>query len=109
MDGIDYPIEHFSLMAELGSNLKAVSAQILSHEYAYQSFGSWWITLKHKGDLYRLLFDGRDSTYSLEQATETAKPYQWREALWQSSGTIHEIPVAAILAALNDSTGSPSI
>ena len=108
MDGIDYPIEHFSLMAELARNLKTVSAQILSHEYSYESFGSWWITLQHKGEAFRLAFDGRDYAYSIQQAIKETRPHQWGEPVWQSRGTIHEIPVAAIVSALNAATGSRS-
>jgi|SRR5688572_4880087 len=98
MEALDYPIEHFSLMRDFAGNLKAISAQILHHEYSYQSFGSWWMTLKHKGEVFRLVFDGRDYTYSIEQAVDRAEPYRWQDPLWQTQGSIHELPATDILS-----------
>ena len=102
MDGPDYPIEHFSLMRDLAVELKSVDAQVLRHAYSYEGFGSWWMTIEHEGEVFRLVFDGRDDLYSIEQATTRKEPYQWREPVWCLSGTTHELPLSAILLVLRD-------
>jgi hypothetical protein len=107
MDAPDFPIEHFSLMRDLAIELKAIRAQILRHAYSYQAFGSWWMTIDHKTEVFRLVFDGREDMYSLERAPEREEPHQWPAPMWQLAGTAHELPIPAILAALLNTTQSP--
>ena len=104
---MDFPIEHFSLMKDLATELKAISAQILRHGYSYQGFGSWWMTIDYRNEVFRLVFDGRDDMYSLEKASEREEPHQWLEAVWQVPGTAHQLPIPAILAVLTNTIKSP--
>lgn len=76
MDALDYPIEHFSLMSEIAKRMKGMSAQILRHEYNYESFGSWWFTFRWHGDLHRVLYDGKEFTLTVETAVERQKSTQ---------------------------------
>jgi len=66
MKGQDYPIHHFELMRELAVSLKSLPVQILSHEYSYESFGSWWFEYMFKGNRFRVVFDGKDRNLRLE-------------------------------------------
>jgi len=107
MDAPDYPVEHFSLMKGLAVELQAIRDQVLRHPYSYHSFGSWWMTIDYQGGVFRLAFDGRDDTYSIEEAVERQEPYQWGESIWRVSGTSHEFPVSAILAFLRGQARLP--
>jgi len=73
MEATEYPIEHFELVTKIARQLKALSIQILVHEYHYESFGSWWFTFRRLGEKYRLLFDGKDSVLRLEVKTGATK------------------------------------
>ncbi len=81
MKGHDYPIEHFRLMAIAAEQLKALSVQLLRHEYRYDAFGSWWFIYQQKGINYRVVFDGRDSVLTLEAETSEPNPWgnEWEE------------------------------
>jgi hypothetical protein len=91
----DFPIEHFSLMAEVATLLKEQSAQVLEHHYDYRAFGSWHIEFLKQGKPSRLIFDGRDSIITLEESNAAVwKPIRTRHLESQSRETyIDEIHV----------------
>lgn len=59
-------IEHFELMVDVAEYLNASGARVLTSEYSYPSFGSWWFSFANKGKSFRVVYDGRDSRLSLE-------------------------------------------
>ena len=82
MNAEDYPVEHFRQMLALSEDLRARSIQILSHEYHYDTFGSWWTTLRHRGATLRILFDGKEGNLILQRAGEHKphhRPSQWED------------------------------
>jgi hypothetical protein len=80
MEGPDYPIEHFKLMVSVSEHLKSAAAQILKHEYHYQTFGSWWTVFRRHGEKYRLIFDGRDTLLILQRfAAEGPHAEDWND------------------------------
>jgi hypothetical protein len=76
MNALDYPIDHFSLLFEIAKRMKGMSAQILRHEYHYESFGSWWFTFRRHGELHRLLYDGKEFMLTVETVVERQKSTQ---------------------------------
>lgn len=83
MDAQDYPINHFDRMKELAVELKSVPAQLLEHEYSYESFGSWSLVFRCQGQVFRLTFDGKERWYVLQESAERKAPYQWNEIVWE--------------------------
>ncbi len=75
--------------------LKALPAQILEHEYSYESFGSWYLVFRHKGCVGRLVFDGHESELVLQKSKDRKTPYHF------PSGDVLETGVEA--KALDDS------
>ena len=101
MDALDYPIEHFEQMARLAIALKASSAQILEHHYHYHAVGSWYTIVRHREQILRLVFDGRDREYVLEESAARKPPYQWTSLLWRYRASAGEdLPVADLTAAV---------
>jgi hypothetical protein len=86
MDPLDYPIRHFEQMSRLAARLKIIPAQVLEHEYSCDSFGSWVLTIRCKGRPLRLIYDGRDREYVLEQSEVYRRPYSW-DLLWRRPST----------------------
>jgi len=100
MNAFDYPIHNFAQIKELAIALKAISAQILHYEYSHESFGSWFLTVRRDGKMYRVLFDGKDRMYSLEVASDRRNPYLWDRTIWQHPDQLNEIPIQPILMEL---------
>jgi hypothetical protein len=75
MDAQEYPIRHFGPMRELAAALSEFPAQVLAHEYTYESFGSWFLAFKHKGLPLRLLFDGKNRRLVLQESNKRKAPY----------------------------------
>jgi uncharacterized protein YqjF (DUF2071 family) len=107
MTAQDYPIHHFGFMQSLAERLKELRIQILSHEYHYQSFGSWWFDFMHVGKRFRVVFDGRDSNLRLDENLGDWMAVKWEEVankgvttrdieelisevLWLMNAAIHE-------------------
>lgn len=67
MSGHDYPIEHFQLMLDVSRHLKNIEAQLLTHEYHYDTFGSWWFTFMKNGEKYQVVYDGREFELRFER------------------------------------------
>lgn len=70
-------MQHFQLMAKLASNLATVPAQILEHGYDYKAFGSWWTTVQRSGNVFRIVFDGKERALRLECATLSGRTDSW--------------------------------
>ena len=84
MEGLDYPIEHFEQMVRLAIALKGCSAQVLEQTYHYSAFGSWVVIFLHREQPLRIVFDGRDREYVLEESASQRRPYEWRGVLWRT-------------------------
>jgi hypothetical protein len=76
--GSAHPAEHFRLMVGLAEELRTVPAQIVKHAYHHDAFGSWCTTVRHRGLLFRIVFDGKERRARLERET-AAKTDQWSE------------------------------
>jgi hypothetical protein len=101
VNALDYPIEHFEQMFRLAIALKDSSAQIVEHLYHYHAFGSWCTIVRHRERLLRIVFEGRDYEYVLQESATRKQPYQWDGLLWRhrvSAG--EELPVADLTAAI---------
>ncbi len=103
MDAQDYPIRHFEQMTQLSSLFRDLPAQVQDHQYSYESFGSWNVVVRYKGIRVRVMFDGKESSYSVERSDSREAPDQWRKPHWQHSSTSESLPLAAIIAAVVDS------
>ena len=81
MDPQDYPIRHFQEMGRLATLLKGLPAQVLDHDYSYESFGSWSMTIRCNGHPLRVTFDGKEREYHLEKSATPRTPYSW-SSVW---------------------------
>jgi len=100
MDARDYPIWNLAQLKELAIALKETSTQVLHYEYLHESFGSWFLTVRREGQVYRVLFDGKEGVYAIEHSSNKHSPYQWERTIWQHRAQSEEIPIQAILAGL---------
>jgi hypothetical protein len=66
MEDQDYIISHFELMHKLAIYFSTLPALIIEEKYDYQVFGSWWCIFKKAGIIYRMCYDGRDYSLSLD-------------------------------------------
>jgi len=78
MDSHDYPATHFRAMAELATRLGELPAQVLEHQYSYNHFGSWWMTVLFRGTTFRFVFDGKDRQWVFERGGEYGRPDDWK-------------------------------
>ena len=99
MDPQDYPIRHFQEMDRLATMLKGLSAQLLDHDYSYESFGSWSMTIRCKGCPLRVTFDGKDREYRLEKSATPRAPYSW-SSVWHRTDLSENVATAAIIDAI---------
>jgi len=100
MDAQDYPIRHFEHMTLLASSLKSLSAQVIEHQYHYDSFGSWLIVLRTKGVRLRLSFDGKESAYSIERSDARKPPDTWVERRWLDLPSGDSFPLPSLVASV---------
>lgn len=77
MEAQDYPIAHFFGMNRLAEALGALPAQILEHRYSYESFGSWSVVLRYKGQTSEISFDGKEQRLALRPSVERKPPYMF--------------------------------
>jgi len=75
MEAQDYPIAHFGAMNRLAEALGALPAQILEHRYSYESFGSWSVVLRYRGQTSELSFDGKEQRLALRPSAERKPPH----------------------------------
>lgn len=68
----EHPVEHFRLTVRLAEDLRALPAQIVKHAHEYDAFGSWGTTVRRRGQVFRIAFDGKERRASLER--EPAAP-----------------------------------
>jgi hypothetical protein len=97
MEAQDYPAVHFERMRELTRALRVLPAQVLDHEYRYESFGSWCLTVRYEGQVAQLVYDGRDSALGLRRSDERKPPYQFGPNEWEAVGPgVRELETATI-------------
>lgn len=81
MESHDYPLRHFELMIKLAGELKAIDAEMLEHNYNYESFGSWWFTIMLRGQRYRIVYDGKGYFLRIDQNAGEKFKEDWREMI----------------------------
>jgi hypothetical protein len=102
MDSQDFPIRHFDQIGRLAAGLKAVPAHVLEHTYSYESFGSWAMTIRCRGQAFRVVFDGKEHEYLLERSTSRERPYRWQRLPWQKRvSPTDDICVSEIVSAID--------
>jgi|SRR5450755_671010 len=86
MDAHDYPIAHFEGIERLALAFKALPAQVLEHHYSYESFGSWYLVVRHGGTVSQLSYDGRDHQLSLHRSPDRKPPYSFGSGQFVGTG-----------------------
>jgi hypothetical protein len=79
VDAQEYPGRHFQLMAQLTADLATISVQVLAHGYDFNAFGSWWTTVRRGGDLFCVVFDGKERAVRLERSVTSGRAGGWEE------------------------------
>lgn len=103
MDPQDYPIRHFEDMVRLAAIPKTFPAQILAHQYFYESFGTHSTIVRFKGTVLRIVVSGRDDSVELRRSTTRKHPYQWQDC-WRHPLAPGEDPFGEpLLVAIRDS------
>ena len=87
MEPHDYAVEHFERMSQLAIALKELPAQVLEHRYHGESFGSWYILIRHSGRVSQLSYDGRDDYLGLRRSLDRKPPYSYGPEEPVGSGT----------------------
>jgi hypothetical protein len=77
MESHDYATEHFERMSRLARALKALPAQLLEHRYLGDTFGSWYVVIRHSGRVSELSYDGRDDYLALRRSLDRKPPYSY--------------------------------
>lgn len=102
----DDHIRHLESLIRLVRMLRGLPARLEDHEYSYASFGSWWVRVRFRGILFRLVFDGRDRELLIERSTTDTQPYAWSSPEWRRTlGAHSEIPSVEIAQALRSVAG----
>ena len=83
-----FAISHFDRMAKLTRAIEAVPALVLEAGFSYSSFGSWWFSFLKEGWHYRIAFDGREGTITLESGGRRTggRPPDWVGSTSRSVG-----------------------
>ena len=107
MDSQDHPIRHFQQVARLAARLKELPAQVEEHSYNYASFGSWTTVVRCKGVRLRVVFDGRESDYTIQRSGARKPPDEWGETLWRQGVQPEvEFPEEALVSAIAKFAGA---
>jgi hypothetical protein len=77
MEPHDYPIAHFERMTRLALALKGLPAQVLEHQYSGESFGSWYLVIRHGGRVSQLVYHGREDHLGLRRSSDRKPPYSY--------------------------------
>jgi hypothetical protein len=72
---------HFLGVLRLLQRLKALPAECFEHTYSREAFGSWALTLRHKGEAFRVVCDGRERELIVERSASRKPPYGWERAV----------------------------
>ena len=98
---------HFAGVVSLCDRLRQLPAEIRSHSYDYEAFGSWQTLVRYEGVRLSIVFDGKESVYTLRRSSSQKAPDEWHETDWRfhaGSGT-SEVPVAEIVSAVTQCVG----
>jgi hypothetical protein len=102
----DYPIRHLENLIRLARMLKSLPAQLEEYEYSYSSFGSWWASVRFRGILFRIVFDGRDRECVIERSATDRRPYAWGSPEWSKSvGAESDMLNAELVQAIQSAAG----
>ena len=104
MNPNDYTIRHLDTMRRFATELDALPAAILEHRYFSEVFGSWSTTIRFKGQVFRVAYDGRDGNVALEHSTTKKRPYTWQGPTWTTrlASRDAEMPIPELKAAMAD-------
>jgi hypothetical protein len=86
-------------MDRLATLLKGLPAQVFDHDYSYESFGSWSMTIRCKGCPLRVTFDGKEHEYRLEKSATPRAPYSW-SLVWNRTDLSENAATSAIIDAI---------
>jgi hypothetical protein len=86
-------------MDRLATRLKGLPAQVLDHDYSYESFGSWSMTIRCNGYPLRVTFDGKEREYRLEKSATPRTPYSW-SSVWNRIDLSENAATSAIIDAI---------
>lgn len=78
----DHAREHFAATLRWLDALTALPAELLTHEYTHEAFGSWCSVVRHHGVVFRVSFDGRDGVFAVERSSSRKPPHEW-SVLWR--------------------------
>lgn len=95
-----YAIAHFEQMRELAARLAELPAEIRSHEYDDEVFGSWLLVLRFKGVRFRLIYDGKEFELLLERSDARRSPDMWGPHVWRSPRLEGEAFFSGVIGAL---------
>jgi hypothetical protein len=95
MSARDHAVDHFEAMSRFAASLSALPAQVLKHSYKYASFGSWTVTFRCRGRMFRLIYDGRKQEHVLERSASRHSPHEWVMA-WHH-GSLNSGPPPGII------------
>ena len=99
MDPQHYPIRQFQETDWLATMLKELPARVLDHDYSYESFGSWSMTIRCKGYPLCVTFDGKENVYRLEKSSTVRLPYSW-SSVWSRTDLSENAATSAIIDAI---------
>jgi hypothetical protein len=105
MNARDHAIFHFAEMSRFAAQLANLPAQILDHAYTYASYGSWTVTFRRRGRLFRLRYAGRAQTHTLERSTSAHSPHTWKP-VWKAP-SLNSGPPADILDRIEEAARAP--
>lgn len=98
----------FPGMVELEEALQGLPAEIRSHQYEPGLFGSWLAVVHCNGVWLRVIYEGRESQYSLQRWPSEGEAMDWQLTGWQSREEVfRQIPVAALVAEIAKQAGIP--
>lgn len=100
MEAHDYPLAHFNGMTRLAEALKSIPAQLLEHQYSYETFGSWAVAIRYMGQTSRFVFDGRDRHLAIQRSADRKPPYTYGAEQTVGEGVHFGEPDAAAIAAI---------
>jgi len=68
---------HLQRIAKFQSVLEEMRTQILEHTFHWEVFGSWRLTLRRKGVVYQIDWDGKEQCLIFHQSKARKHPHQW--------------------------------
>jgi hypothetical protein len=96
-----HAIQHFDDMRRLATELETLPATVLRHSYHAEAFGSWSMTMRFNGRVFRLSCDGRDGVLTLERSTTAKEPRDWQPFFWTGAlDSDGQVPISQVKMAV---------